>query len=83
MVADSRTGESNTANKTKYASIQETFLGDTFNYRKINKDSWTYIMVDFLNILVSGDPTVVHNTFIWRVEDSTLYLLYQMNAFTN
>ena len=50
FVANSRTGEYDTANEKKYASIQEMFVGITLKCNKLNERLWIYDMVDFLNI---------------------------------
>ena len=39
-------------------------------------------MVDFLKILILRDNNAIHVKFRWVGEDTTLYLLNHMNAFT-
>ena len=64
-ISNSRTGESDTANETKYASIQETFCGNTLKCKKLNERWWIYDMVDFLKILILRYPKSIHAKFIW------------------
>ena len=82
-VAVSQTGEYDTTNKTKYASIQEIFVGNMPKCKKLNERLWIYNMVYFLKIPILRDHNAIHTKFIWGgVEDTTLYLLEHMNAFT-
>ena len=79
FVADSRTGEFNTANDAKYVSIQETFVGKTLTFKKLNERLWIYNMVDFLNTPILRDNNAIHAKF-------TKILLYtcfeKMKSFT-
>ena len=49
-VAGSHTGESEITNKTKYVSIQETFVGITLECKNLNECLWIYDMLDCLQI---------------------------------
>ena len=50
FVDNSSTGEYETTNETKYASIQETFVGNTPKCKKFNERLWIYNIVDFQKI---------------------------------
>ena len=72
FVANSGTGEYDTANEKKYASIQEMFVAITLKCNKLNERLWIYDMVDFLKILILRDTNTVHDKFIWGGEDFNL-----------
>ena len=80
--ANSWTGEYDTANETEYEYIQETFVGNILQCKKLNKSLWIYYMVDLLKIPILRDNNNAHAKFIWVGEDSTLYLLDFMNSLT-
>ena len=80
--ANSWTGEYDTANEKKYASIQETFPGNTLKCKKLNERLWVYDMVDCPKIPILRDHNAIYTKFIWGREDTTVYLLNNMNSFT-
>ena len=63
FVANSRTGEYDTANEKKYASIQEMFVAITLKCNKLNEHLWIYDMVDFLKIPILRYPNAIHTKF--------------------
>ena len=65
VFADSRTGESDNANETKYAPIQEKFVRNMLKCKKLNEGLWIYDMVDFLKIPILRDNNAIHANFIW------------------
>ena len=81
-VAGSQAGESDTTDKTKYVSIQETFVGDTLKCKKLNERLWIYNMVYFLKIPILRGHNDIHTKFRWGGGDTRLYLLDHLNAFT-
>ena len=82
FVADGRTGEYDTAKETKYASIQDMFVGNTLKCKKLNNCLWIYDMVDCLKSPILRDPNDIHAKFRWGGENTTVYLLDHMDAFT-
>ena len=80
--ASSQTGESDIENETKYAYILETFVGNTLKCKKLNNCLWIYDMVDCLKSPILRDPNDIHAKFRWGGENTTVYLLDHMDAFT-
>ena len=64
-IAGSQTGEYDTANNTKYTSIQEIFVGNTLKCKKLNKRLWIYDMVYLLKTPILRDHKAIHAKFIW------------------
>ena len=82
VVADSRTGKYDTANKMKYVSIQNMFVGNTLKCKKLNERLCIYTIVDCLKIPILWDNNAIHAKLLWWGKDTTLYLLEHMNSFT-
>ena len=80
--ANSWTGEYDTASEKKYASVQETFFGNTLKCNELNEHLWIYNIVYFLRIPILRDYNTIRVKFIWVVEDNTVYLFNHMNPFT-
>ena len=59
FVADSWTDEYGTANETKYAPIQETFVGNTLKCKKLNGRLCIYNMVYCLKIPILRDHNAI------------------------
>ena len=70
---NSFTGESDTANKTKYVSIQDIFVGNTLKCNKLNEWLWIYNMVDFIKILNLKYHNAIYTKFISGGEDNKVY----------
>ena len=62
--------------------MQEQFVVNTLKCKKLNKSLWIYNMVYCMKIPILRDPNTVNAKFRWVGEDTTLYLLDHMNAFT-
>ena len=66
FVANSRTGESDIENETKYASIQDMFVGKTLKCKKLNERLWIYDMVYWLKIPILRYHNTINSKFRWR-----------------
>ena len=82
VLADSWTVKSDTSNKKKYTSIQENYVGNTLKCNKLNKCLRIYYMVDYLKIHILRDHNYIQAKFRLGGDDTNLYLLKHMNAFT-
>ena len=75
FVADSQTGEPDTANESKNASLQETFVGNALKIKKLEHRLWSYDMMDCILIPTLVDKDAIHPQFKYGDRSTRLNLL--------
>jgi len=78
LVANSQTGESDTANESKYASIQETFCSNSLKLKKLNERILKFDLKDILMIAALQNPEGTHAKFRWGGDNTKIYILEHM-----